>query len=79
LTRTFLGATINQDEDVSARVLLGKNNRAWGTSGTGAGENLNTVQTNICVDNAYIAIDKVLDENIKLTAGRQFAGEKGDL
>ncbi|MDO8733710.1 MAG: alginate export family protein [Elusimicrobiota bacterium] len=76
LTRAIVGFSVNFDDKTSGRIVIGKNNRTWG--GTAAGENINALNASICVDNAYIVIDNVLD-TVKLTIGRQFAGEKGDL
>src|SRR4051812_26078460 len=61
-TRLMAGGSFDLLDDVHARVLLRKNNRNYGNGngggGGGASEDLNTVQTNIFVDNAYTKIDK---------------------
>src|SRR5688572_11292146 len=54
-TRVLVGGSFDLLDDVHSRVLLRKNNRVHG----GGAENLNTVQSNVVVDNAYFKIDKV--------------------
>src|SRR5688572_10848135 len=73
-TRVMVGGSFDLLDDVHARVLLSKNNRVYG----GGSEDLNTVQSNIFVDNAYVKVDKVFGR-VDLTMGRQFYGESDDL
>ncbi len=73
-TRLMLGGSFDLLDDVHARILLRKNNRQYGN----AGEDLNTVQSNLVVDNAYAKIDKVFG-HMDLTMGRQFYGNPNDL
>src|SRR5882672_9211957 len=73
-TRIMAGASFDLLDDVHSRVLLRKNNRLYGQ----AAENVNSVQTALSVDNAYVKIDKVF-KHVDLTMGRQFYGDSGDL
>lgn len=77
-TRLMVGGSFDLLDDVHSRVQLLKNNRLYGANGTGQGEDLNTVQSNINVVNAYVKIDKVFD-HIDLTMGRQYYGKSDDL
>ena len=61
-------------DDVHAHLSLDKNNRTYGTGS----ENLQTVQANITVDEAYVKIDKLFGA-LDTTIGRQYYGEAGDL
>jgi hypothetical protein len=73
-TRVMVGGSFDLLDDVHARILLRKNNYIYG----GGGENANTVQTNIVLDNAFVKIDKVFGR-VDLTMGRQFYGDSNDL
>jgi len=73
-TRLMAGATWDLLDDVHARVSIFKRNRVYG----GGSENLNTVQSALFVDNAYVKIDKVFG-HVDLTLGRQFYGAADDL
>src|SRR6185312_82472 len=67
-----------------------KNDRTWGNTnlngaspatkgGTGGNsQDLNTIQNNLFVDEAYVKIDKLFGA-LDTTIGRQFYGESGDL
>src|SRR5258708_38172311 len=52
-TRFMVGGSFDLLDDVHSRIQLLKNNRIYGANGTGQGENLNTVQSNVDVVNAY--------------------------
>jgi len=76
-TRLMVGGSFDLLDDVHARVLIRKNNRNYGAAG-GTSEDLNTIQDNLFVDNAYTKIDKVFG-HVDLTMGRQFYGDPNDL
>ncbi len=73
-TRIQVGGSFDILDDVHARVQLRKNNRMYGQ----AVENVNSVETALAVDNAYVKIDKVF-KRVDLTMGRQFYGSGDDL
>jgi len=73
-SRLLVGLEAPVSEGVTGKVLLSKNNRKYGD----AVEDLNVVQNNIAVQNAYLVLDDFLDI-FKVTLGRQFIGEEGDL
>ncbi len=77
-TRVFLGGSFDLLDDVHARILLRKNNRVYNSGGANTSEDLNTVQSNVRADNAYVKVDKVFDR-VDLTMGRQFYGSSDDL
>jgi len=76
-TRLMLGGSFDLLDDVHARVLLGKNNRVYGGT-AGTSESVQTVESNVFVDNAYVKIDKVFGR-VDLTMGRQFYNDPNDL
>lgn len=69
-TRVLLHADWDLLDDVHAKITLLKNNRIHGTGS----EHLNTVQTNITIEQSYFKIDKVADA-VDMTVGRQFYNE----
>jgi hypothetical protein len=73
-TRVMVGAGFDLLDDVHARLLLRKNNYVYG----GGGENANTIQSNLVLDNAFVRIDKVFGR-VDMTMGRQFYGDPNDL
>jgi hypothetical protein len=73
-TRLLGGASFDLLDDVHSRVLLRKNNRLHGQGV----ENVNSVQTALALDNAYVKIDKIFG-HVDLTVGRQFYGHDNDL
>jgi len=78
-TRIMLNMDWDLLDDVHAKVTLRKNNRLYGdNTAAGGSENLNTIQTNVWVDQAYMKIDKVFGM-LDSTFGRMFYGEPGDL
>jgi hypothetical protein len=82
-TRLMVKADWDLLDDVHAHVSIDKNDRSWGgtTGGSTAGgssQNLNTVQSNLWVDESYVKIDKLFGA-LDTTIGRQYYGESGDL
>jgi hypothetical protein len=81
-TRIMLNMDWDLLDDVHAKVSLGKNNRVYGANGNSANrqgpENLDTLQTNVFLDQAYFKIDKLFGA-VDATFGRQYFGEPGDL
>ncbi|MEK7388775.1 MAG: hypothetical protein AAB036_03665 [Elusimicrobiota bacterium] len=80
-TRVIVKADWDVLDDVHARVTLVKG--AEGSGGTSrvygaAAQDLNTIQTQTLVQEAFVKIDKVFGA-LDVTAGRQFFGEEGDL
>jgi len=76
-SRVLVGISAQVSEGVRGKILLSKNNRRYGEGSetvAGWGSALNKV----LVENAYLVIDDFIDI-FKLTLGRQFYGEKGDL
>ncbi len=73
-TRIFVNMDWDLLDDVHSHVTLRKNDRTYGTGA----QNLNTVESNIFVDQAYAKIDKLFGA-IDTTVGRQHYGEPGDL
>jgi hypothetical protein len=82
--RIMLGGSFDLLDDVHSKILLDKVSR-WGGApqrglyagmpeGSIYGENLQTVENNVFVDNAYVKIDKVFGQ-VDLTIGRQFYGD----
>jgi hypothetical protein len=69
-TRLLIGGVFDLLDDVHGRVLLRKNNRLYGQ----AVENVNSVETALAVDNAWVKIDKVFGR-VDMTLGRQFYGD----
>jgi hypothetical protein len=66
-------------DDVHAHLSLDKNDRTYGTGSAANGsQDLNTIQSNILVDESYVKVDKVFGA-IDATIGRQYYGEAGDL
>ncbi len=70
-------------DDVHAHVSLDKNDRTYGTAVSGLGataglQNLNSIQTAVFVDEAYVKIDKLFG-GLDTKLGRQYYGEPGDL
>jgi len=72
--RLMFGGTFDLLDDVHSKILLDKQSRFGGATG----ENLNTVQSSIFVDNAYVKVDKVFG-GVDLTIGRQFYNDPSDL
>lgn len=72
--RTMINMDMQLADDMDARVVLTKNNRQFGTGS----EDLNTVQSAVFADNAYIKVQKLLDL-VDLKVGRMFYGERNDL
>jgi hypothetical protein len=72
-TRLILNMSFDLNDDANAVVTLVKNNRQWGTNS----ENLNKIQDNVNVEQAYLNLKGVLGMDHKL--GRQFYGNPGDL
>ncbi|MBI4376552.1 MAG: hypothetical protein HY549_08890 [Elusimicrobia bacterium] len=73
-TRVMLHADWDLLDDVHAKVTLSKNNRTW----NGTPENLDGVQTNVEVEQAYFKIDKLMGA-LDAMFGRQFYGKSGDM
>jgi len=73
-SRLLLGLDAPVSEGVAGKILLSKNNRRYGTAEESAG----SAQWQINIKNAYLVLDDFLDI-LKVTLGRQFIGEKGDL
>lgn len=78
LTRTIVRADWDLLDDVHGRVTLVKGHDANRRVHGGGSENLNTIQTNTFVEEAFVKIDK-LAGLFDTTVGRQFYGEAGDL
>ncbi|MDO9513985.1 MAG: hypothetical protein Q7J59_05185, partial [Elusimicrobiota bacterium] len=72
--RTMINMDMKLADDMDARVVLTKNNRQFGTGS----EDLNTVQSQVFADNAYIKVQKLFDI-IDLKVGRMFYGERNAL
>jgi hypothetical protein len=72
-TRLMLNMSFDLNDDANAVVTLVKNNRQWGTNS----ENLNGIQNNVNVEQAYVNLKGVIGIDHKL--GRQFYGNPGDL
>jgi hypothetical protein len=72
--RLMTGGTFDLLDDVHAKLLIDKTGQQGGTTG----QDLNTVQSSILVDNAYAKIDKVFG-HVDLTIGRQFYGDPNDI
>ena len=72
--RTMINMDMKLADDMDARVVLTKDNRQFGTGS----EDLNTVQSAVFADNAYIKVQKLFDL-IDLKVGRMFYGERNDL
>ena len=75
LTRLMLGLSADLTDKVSGKILVYKNNRLWGT----AGENVNDVLDQLNIANAYVTLEDVILDGLKLTVGRQFVGDPKDL
>lgn len=73
-SRLLLGLDAPVSEGVAGKILLSKNNRRYGTAEESAG----SAQWQINIKNAYLVLDDFLDI-LKVTLGRQFIGEQGDL
>jgi len=73
-TRVLLNTGWDLLDDVHSNVSVTKNNRAYGQ----ASEHLNTVESNLFVDQANVKVDHLLG-NIDATLGRQFYGTPNDL
>ncbi|MFH1352474.1 MAG: hypothetical protein ABIH68_02745 [bacterium] len=73
-SRLLLGLEAPVSEGVAGKILLSKNNRKYGTGE----ESVGSTQWQINIKNAYLVLDDFLDI-FKVTLGRQFIGEKGDL
>jgi len=74
-TRLMLNMSFDLNDDANTVVTVVKNNRQWGDGQ--APENLNALQNNIKVHQAYVNLKGVLGMDHKL--GRQFYGDPGDL
>jgi len=74
LSRLLVGLEAPVGEDASGKILLSKNNRKYGTGE----ESVGSTQWQINIKNAYLVLDDFLDI-FKVTLGRQFIGEQGDL
>jgi hypothetical protein len=77
-TRTMVRMDWDLLDDVHSRISLTKRNRYWGGAGAAQGESLDTVQTNITVDEANVKIDKLVGD-VNATLGRQYYGTPGDM
>lgn len=75
-TRSMLSYGVMFDllDDLHANITLMKYNRYYGQ----AAENLNTVQSNILVQEANVQLDKIA-EHFNMKIGRQFYGEAQDM
>lgn len=72
-TRLMLDINFDLNEDASSVVSLVKNNRQWGDDP----ENVNSIQSNIIIQQAYINLKGVMGMDHKV--GRQYYGKPGDL
>ena len=79
-TRIMLNMDWDLLDDVHAKMTLSKNNRVYGATADGhnGSENMNTVQTNVYIDQGYFKIDKLFGF-ADSSFGRMFYGEPGDL
>ena len=82
-TRLMVHADWDVLDDVHARISLDKNDRAYGAAGANVtpangSQNLQDIQNNVVVDEAYVKIDKLFGA-VDATVGRQYYGEAGDL
>ncbi len=85
--RLMLGGAFDLLDDVHARVALTNNHAFFGENADGTtptariggngSSDLNSLQSNTFVDNAYVKIDKVFG-HVDLTMGRQFYGDSND-
>ncbi len=72
--RTMINMDMQLADDMDARVVLTKDNRQFGTGS----EDLNTVQSAVFAENAYIKVQKLFDL-VDLKVGRMFYGERNSL
>jgi len=75
LSRLMLGLSADLTDKVSGKILVYKNNRLWGT----AEENADDVLGQLNIANAYVTLEDVVLDGLKLTVGRQFVGDPKDL
>lgn len=75
-TRLMLDISFDLNDDASAAVSVVKNNRQWGDTTT-TPENLNAIESNLFVEQAYLHLKGVLGMDHKL--GRQYYGNPGDM
>ncbi len=71
--RITFGAAWDMLDDLHANVTAVKNDRYWGT----AAQDLNTIQTQLCVYEANIVMDDLFGFKTKI--GRSFYGNEGDI
>lgn len=82
-TRLRLGMNANLTEGVMGRVEITRtpqsagSNAYYGGNQSNQGENLNTYQSDLIINNAYINLDNLLGFQVRL--GRQYVGDSGDL
>jgi len=74
ITRVLVGVEAKITEGVSGRILLRKNDRNYGTGS----QSIFGTEWNVNIENAYLVLDDFL-KIFKITLGRQFLGEEGDL
>jgi len=74
-SRLMLSLSANLTEKVAGKILVYKNNRLWGT----LEENVNGVLGTLNIANAYVTVEDVVLDGLKLTVGRQFIGNPKDL